>query len=228
MKFFKRIYYLFITIIRIIKYSLSKTKRYKYLLIEILKYKPKQIMEIGVYNGRRAKEMIQAASIFNEDISYYGFDLFEDFYKDEKTLLREHSKKPLTEIEIKNKLNNYGNINLFKGLTSITLKKFINLNISPDFIFIDGGHSVDTIKNDWKYCKEIIKLNSIVIFDDYYHAPESFLKKFGANEIIDNIEKNKFKSKKLKSYDIFFDPEYSFQKKIFLVKVSRTNDKKNS
>ena len=37
---------------------------------------PKKILEIGVYNGRRSLQMIEAAKIFNKDIFYKmkGFD----------------------------------------------------------------------------------------------------------------------------------------------------------
>ena len=64
---------------RLVKYYLSSTKRYAFLLQSIYKKKPKSIIEIGVYNGKRAIEMIETAKIFNDEIVYYGFDLFEDF-----------------------------------------------------------------------------------------------------------------------------------------------------
>ena len=73
-----RIKYLTKTVIRIFYYLLSNEKRYLNLLVLILIYRPKKILEIGVYNGRRSLQMIEAAKIFNKDIYYYGFDLFED------------------------------------------------------------------------------------------------------------------------------------------------------
>ena len=71
---------------RTVKYYLSNTKRYAFLLNSIYKNKPKTILEVGVYNGNRAVEMIETAKIFNKDIMYYGFDLFEEFYKNKKLL----------------------------------------------------------------------------------------------------------------------------------------------
>ena len=72
------IYFLFFTLFRIVKYYLfSNYKRYLNLLVAILFCKPKNILEIGVYNGKRANEMIDASKIFNNKINYYGFDLFE-------------------------------------------------------------------------------------------------------------------------------------------------------
>ena len=71
-----KIVFLLKTLLRIIYYLQSNEKRYVNLLIQIFKKKPKKIVEIGVYNGRRAIQMIEAAKIFNKDVEYYGFDLF--------------------------------------------------------------------------------------------------------------------------------------------------------
>ena len=75
--FYLKIYYLILTLFRIFKYLLSNTKRYSNLLFLILIHKPKSIVEIGIYKGFRSKEMIQAAKIFNSDVQFFGFDLFE-------------------------------------------------------------------------------------------------------------------------------------------------------
>ena len=75
----------------------SSYKRYANLIIIIFKLKPKIILEIGVYKGTRSIEMIQAAKLFNSSVKYYGFDLFEDFFK--------------------NKLNKFCDVKLYKGYT---------------------------------------------------------------------------------------------------------------
>ena len=148
----KNLYYLFLTVFRILRYLFSKTKRYSFLLFLILINKPKSILEIGVYNGIRAKEMIEAAKVFNLKIDYYGFDLFEIMNDD--ILNNELSKMPLSEISVKKFLSKTANIKLFKGYSQTTLKNF---NEKVDFIFIDGGHKIETIKNDWLNCKRLLK-----------------------------------------------------------------------
>ena len=90
--FCQKILYIFLTVFRIFKYLLSDTKRYANLLFLILVHKPKSIVEIGIYKGTRSKEMIQAAKIFNKDIEFYGFDLFEMI--NQKILKKELSKFP--------------------------------------------------------------------------------------------------------------------------------------
>ena len=65
--------------VRIIK-RINKPRRYKNLNQAIDQLKPKNIMEIGVWNGNQSLQMITAAQKYHspEEINYYGFDLFED------------------------------------------------------------------------------------------------------------------------------------------------------
>ena len=183
---------LILTILRIIKYLISDTKRYSIILSTIFYYRPKSIIEIGVYRGVRAKEMIQAAQIFNKNIEYFGFDLFEMI--NQKIQKKELSKIPYSKKDIKNNLSKYAKVKLFKGYTSKTLDKLKNKKV--DLIFIDGGHRLDTIKNDWNKSKKFQKKNTIIIFDDYYLDNKKIIKNFGCNLVVNKIDEKKY-SKKL-------------------------------
>ena len=183
---------LILTILRIIKYLISDTKRYSIILSTIFYYKPKSIIEIGVYRGVRAKEMIQAAQIFNKNIEYFGFDLFEMINK--KIQRKELSKIPYSKKDIKNNLSKYAKVRLFKGYTSKTLDKLKNKKV--DLIFIDGGHRLDTIKNDWYKSIKFQKKNTIIIFDDYYLDNKKIIRNFGCNLVVNKIDEKKY-SKKL-------------------------------
>tara|TARA_A100001011_G_scaffold230594_1_gene238664 strand:- start:3251 stop:3913 length:663 start_codon:yes stop_codon:yes gene_type:complete len=206
---------------RIIKYYLSNTKRYAFLLNSIFKRKPKSILEIGVYNGNRAVEMIETAKIFNKDIIYYGFDLFEDFYKNKKLLKNELSKNPLSKKKIINKLSNFEKIKLIKGNTISTLHKFVKSKKEIDFAFIDGGHSLNTIKKDWKNINKLMSENSLVIFDDYYELISKKKINAGCNKVINSLPKKKYTSFKYPIGDIFFDKYNKINKKIFMVSVKK-------
>ncbi len=179
------------TVIRLFQYLLSPTKRYIYLLLLILRFRPTSILEIGVYTGKRSKDMILTSRIFNNKIFYYGFDLFEDFYKKEGILEKELSKKPLTKKIINDNLKKLANVKLFKGYTSKTLEKFSKKNIKIDFIFIDGGHSIKTIKNDWFWVSKFLHKKSIVVFDDFYQTSNTnIINKFGCNLVIKKLTRD--------------------------------------
>jgi predicted O-methyltransferase YrrM len=177
------------TQITIIKYNLSEYKRYSNLLKIILKTKSRKILEIGVYKGLRSLEMIKAAQSFNSRVIFFGFDMFEMFFEKKNILTKELSKKPKSMRFISDLLKEHANVKLVKGNTLITLPKFSKKK-KFDFIFIDGGHSVKTIRSDWNNSKKLMHKNSIVIFDDYYSGDNKLTKKFGCNRIVENLGKN--------------------------------------
>jgi predicted O-methyltransferase YrrM len=198
----------------IVKYSFFGPRRYLNLFLTIIFRRPKTILEIGVYRGTRSLEMIKIANIFNEKIKYFGFDLFENFYTKKNVLENELSKKPINLDKIKKKLKLSKNIkiNLSKGLTKKTLPVFLKKKIKIDFAFIDGGHSITTIKNDWKYVEKLLNKKSAVIFDDYYLNDPNLIKKFGCNFLKKKLSK-KYKFSLLPFTDKFLEKKkYKFIK----------------
>ena len=177
------------TKISIARYNLSEFKRYSNLLQIILKIKPKKLLEIGIYKGLRSLEMIKAAKSFNSEIKFYGFDMFEMFFYKKDILSSELSKKPKSMKVIKELLETHARIKLIKGNTFKTLPEFPKKN-KIDFIFIDGGHSVKTIRNDWNQSKKLMHKNTVVVFDDFYSGDKNLIKKFGCNKIIESLSNN--------------------------------------
>ena len=103
--------------------------RYSYLIKYIKEYKCKNIIEVGVWNGENSKKMLNAATLnqqSNDEINYWGFDLWEEM--DDAIYQKEYSKKPPKMHDVRRNLESTGcNINLIKGDTKITLKKFYNI-----------------------------------------------------------------------------------------------------
>ncbi len=71
------------------------------------------------------------------------------------------------------------NYRLVEGNTRDTLH---GRSIISDFVFIDGGHSVETIRGDY----EAVKGSKIIVLDDYYLGGVDTAK-FGCNDVIKNI-----------------------------------------
>lgn len=207
-------FYLILTILRIIKYLISDTKRYSNILSIIFYYKPKSIAEIGVYRGVRSREMIQAAKIFNKNIEYFGFDLFEMINK--KIQKKELSKIPYTKKDVQNKLSKHAKVKLFKGYTKKTLDKLKNKKV--DLIFIDGGHRLSTIQNDWIKSKKFQKKNTIIIFDDYYLNNKKIIKNYGCNQVINKISDKNYTKKFCFFTDKFIHLKQRLDIKMILLK----------
>ena len=57
------------------------------------------------------------------------------------------------------------NVHLIKGNSNKILKKIDMKKI--DFVFLDGGHEYETVKNDLNNCLEVIKKSGTILCDDY-------------------------------------------------------------
>ena len=185
-----------------------KPHRYRNLLKIIYQRKCHHIMEIGVYNGKHAKQMIEVAKIFwpAREIFYYGFDLFEKLTKED--LIKEHAKPPPTSSYIRQRLEETGaNINLYTGYTRNTLPRFVGevqaANTTLDFIFIDGGHSFETVTSDWGFVKDLMGNKTIVLFDDYYSNDEPEVAGFGCQSLVSALDREKYDVEILQPTDCF-------------------------
>lgn len=184
-----------------------KPKRYRNLLKIIYNNRCKTIMEIGTYNGIHACQMIKTASIFHpiNQIEYYGFDLFEK--QTDEDFQKEFSKRATPYNEVKQRLDKTGaNIHLYIGYSKDTLPQFLQEHTplpKIDFVFIDGGHSFETIESDWNYVKEIMNPDTIVVFDDYLNNSEPEVSNFGCQTLINKIDKTKYNIDILEPEDHF-------------------------
>lgn len=153
--------------------------RYSKLIAAVRDKRPKCIVEIGTWNGGRAMEMLRQAP----DAMYYGFDLFED--ANEETDRVEFNVKAHYAVDtVYERLKGF-KAQLFKGNTRETLKWF-KPEILVDFLWLDGGHSVETIRSDWNLIKPHLAADACVFFDDYFSGPID-TQKIGCNEIVKDL-----------------------------------------
>jgi predicted O-methyltransferase YrrM len=163
--------------------------RYGQLIAACFKAQPAAILEIGTWNGERALQLLQAAPYAR----YYGFDLFEDataVTDAEEMNVKRHW--PLADVE--HKLKGYRAL-LTKGNTRDTLAKF---NHPVDFVWMDGGHSVETIASDFAHVRRLALLDfdnvrraalpeAAIYLDDYYTGPID-VTKFGCNQLVAGLK----------------------------------------
>jgi len=159
------------------------------IFIDLIKEKnPKIFLEIGVFTGVTARNVCELLSLINNnDFFYYGIDLFEDY---QEAISKEFIPKFLSENQyfsnplksfvynllLKEKLNSLSSVSNFlkKFKSNIKLIKGNSLEILPkidlkifDMIFVDGGHSYETVKYELGYILKNIKNNCLVVCDDY-------------------------------------------------------------
>lgn len=201
--------------------------RYDYLLDVIDKIHPRTIMEIGVFKGNTSEKMIRHSLQYKSNVTYYGFDLFLENVT-ESDIKNEFLKMPETYKYINDKLQKISknvDINLIKGNTNTTLKKFYkdNPDLKIDLMFLDGGHSLTTSENDWKYCKKFMNDKSVLVMDDYVVFPENYDETiWGVKPLVDKLDKNKYNIDILENYDQFpaFENKDGYRKHYF-VKITK-------
>ena len=163
-------------------------------LERLLKYNPKNVLEIGVFCGVTARNTCDFLNKTNgNNFNYIGVDLFgrdKSEVKDEiePTFLKNQKfSNPLKNIYynyiLKENLNSIksvskflikykDNIKLIAGDTNKVLKEIDLQNI--DFTFLDGGHSYQTVINDLTILYENMKgKNKVILCDDY--GKESYI-----------------------------------------------------
>ena len=183
------------------KTSLKQSDIGEQFLNEIASKKPKSFLEIGVFHGVTARNVCELLyRIHQDDFRYIGLDLFGESNENTgeiipntrfnnplkniyfKYILRQD---PYSLLAVKNLLKKFrNNIHLMQGNSNNLLK---NMNMSKiDYIFLDGGHAYETVKNDLNYSKPILDNNGTILCDDYNlsYAP-------GVKEAIDEFVKIK-------------------------------------
>ena len=193
------------------KTSLKQEGDGDFFLNEIKKKKPKSFLEVGVFHGVTARNVCELLQdLHNGDFKYIGLDLFEkneqnkseiipnvNFSNPLKKIYFQYIKRldPYSVEAVEDLLKNFKkNIHLIKGNSNQILKKIEMSKI--DFVFLDGGHDYETVKNDLNNCIDVIKKNGTILCDDYNlsYAP-------GVKKAIDEFVKdNNFKCEIINNY----------------------------
>ena len=164
------------------KTSLKQKGHGDFLLEEVKQKKPKTFLEVGVFHGVTARNVCELLhKIHNDNFNYIGLDLFEkseenksevipntNFNNPLKKLYFQYIKKqdPYSMVAVNDLLKKFvKNVHLIKGNSNKSLKK-IDMN-KIDFVFLDGGHEYETVKNDLDNCLGVVKKSGTILCDDY-------------------------------------------------------------
>ena len=183
------------------KSSFKKKIDGNYLLNHIKQAKPKNFLEIGVFHGVTSRNICEMLYLLHgNDFKFTGIDLFshEVVSKDEyipqtkfsnplKTIYYNYIIRldPYSHQSVLKLLKKFEkNINIIKGNSNMILKEIPS---KFDYVFLDGGHKYETVKNDLNNLIQVINNGGIILCDDYNlsYAP-------GVKKAIDDyvLEKN--------------------------------------
>ena len=165
------------------KTSFKKKEDGAYLLSHISKVKPKNFLEIGIFHGVTSRNICELLhNLHGNYFKFTGIDLFsndneisEDEYIPKtkfsnplKTIYYRYIARldPYSLLSVLKLLKKFEkNVNVIKGNSNKVLKE-INLD-EFDYVFLDGGHKYETVKNDLENLTQVINNNGIILCDDY-------------------------------------------------------------
>ena len=164
------------------KTSLKQKSDGAFFLEEIKRKKPKFFLEVGVFHGVTARNVCELLfEIHNHDFKYIGLDLFKKNQENESEIIPNTNfsnpfkqiyfkyikrQDPYTIEAVEDLLKKFKkNVHLIKGNSNTVLKKIDMSKI--DYVFLDGGHDYETVKNDLNCCSEVIDNNGTILCDDY-------------------------------------------------------------
>ena len=183
------------------KTSLKQKGDGNFFLEEIKKKKPKYFLEVGVFHGVTARNICELLfKIHKNDFKYIGLDLFEKSEENKSEIIPNTKftnpfkqiyfrfikrQDPYSIEAVEDLLSNFkNNIHLIKGNSNTVLKKIDMTKI--DYVFLDGGHDFETVRNDLDSCTEVVDNGGTILCDDYNlsYAP-------GVKKAIDEYVKKK-------------------------------------
>lgn len=131
-------------------------------------------LEVGTYDGRRALALARTwwRRSPEHSFNYHGFDLFEALTEERSRAEFSKAQRPPSRAAVSQSLTAAGLAHdLYPGDTRETLAAALPAILAanpPDLIFLDGGHSLETVASDWAALQPALGPETICLLDDYY------------------------------------------------------------
>jgi hypothetical protein len=146
-----------------------------------------RILEVGTYDGSRARQLLD---YWGSGTHYHGFDLFDALTPEMSAAEMSKSRLPPSRAAVRARLDRVGSsISLYQGNTRETLPSVVPTLGPMDLVFVDGGHSLDTIASDWSALQPAIAPGTVVLLDDYYENRDDF----GCKRLVRGLDPARFR-----------------------------------
>jgi hypothetical protein len=143
-------------------------------------------VEIGSFEGRGSILISEKLCKHKKSILYCIDPLGDEYVKSNKDLAFWNDACKGQKDRFYNNTKQYSNIILLEG-TSDTMISKLNDN-EVDFVYIDGDHSPEQVYKDAINMLPKMKLNSIMLFDDYKFTMNNIKTADGINKFLSEIE----------------------------------------
>ena len=184
------------------KTSLKKKEDAYFLLNHINNKRPKNFLEVGIFHGVTSRNVCELLYLIHGyDFKFTGIDLFnhDNSKLNEEIAPQTNFSNPLKQIfykyiiksdpysyeSVKKLLIKFkNNTNIIKGDSNNVLA---NMNVGEfDYVFLDGGHKYETVKNDLQNLTEVVLKKGTILCDDYNLSYAPGVKKAIDEYVFDN------------------------------------------
>lgn len=143
-------------------------RRYLTLLDYIRGNQCGRMLEIGVWRGDTSELLVLNSR--NKQLEYHGIDVFEG--TSGELLAKEVSLKADSLADVRSRLEKVSrSVHLHKGLSGEVFGALAAQKTGFDMIWIDGGHSYQTVREDFRSYRQLLNEGGIIFFDDYTEDP---------------------------------------------------------
>jgi len=126
--------------------------------------KPLTVAEIGVHSGNTARQLIfYCLKTFDTPLHYTGYDAFDLLIDHESELNGKGSANKHRMLIKLDKIKRDYPDRLTTEIVAGWTKDTLTVSRRFDFVYIDAGHSYESVKHDY----EMLKESKIIVFDDY-------------------------------------------------------------
>jgi len=164
---------------------------------------PLNILEIGVHTGGFAIRMLSQLSKSNlANTSYTGVDLFAEM-QTRQNHKAEISMWPDSRNDVLKKIKDSAPGTKVNLVQSTSFEFLVNDKNKYDLIFIDGGHSYETVKSDWELSNKLLNDQGVVFFDDFTSKSGAANSGFGISKVVEEIDAKVWNVKVYNNMDFF-------------------------
>lgn len=151
-----------------------------------------RILEVGTWKGVRAIELCRFVLNRGFEVSYRGIDLFEDLTDEVKAAEFCGKAKPPSQEEVLLAIRQEvpsADVIIHKGRSHAVLDRLSGewTEKKFDLVFIDGGHSVETIRSDFALSCPMVADDGVLVMDDYYMERDDV----GCQKVVEEILEDK-------------------------------------
>lgn len=186
--------------------------RYAELYDWIRTHQPQTLLEIGIAQADNAWNML---CLTRSSASYYGFDLFRPAPAHE---LDRTPTITVAETRRRLKLRPDQFILLFEGDTRETMPKMAPCLPPQDLIFVDGGHSAETMESDFRHVAPLLAPGGALFIDDYWPDHEDG----GCKRVIDGLDRRAWDVHFCEPPDLYVGAyQYGTDLRVSMVRLTR-------